>query len=160
MRSLLLLCLATLVSFSIVLSLMGVHYSVLLASIAFTLEFVPLAGPLAAAAIIVGVSYFSGYAHPLWWIVAFLGFYRVFLDDVVSPHLMRRGVKLHPLLVLFGVFAGGEIGGIAGIFLSVPVLALMRLLYYEMHKRPNAWSERPLETVLCGRCGEVFARTA
>jgi predicted PurR-regulated permease PerM len=44
---------------------------------------------------------------------------------------MRKSVKLHPLLIVFGVFAGGDIGGVAGIFLSVPVLALMRLIYYE-----------------------------
>jgi predicted PurR-regulated permease PerM len=48
---------------------------------------------------------------------------------------MRQGVKLHPLLVLFGVFAGGELGGVGGIFLSVPILALMRLVYYELRKR-------------------------
>jgi predicted PurR-regulated permease PerM len=44
-------------------------------------------------------------------------------------------VKLHPLLVLFGVFAGGELGGVGGIFLSVPILALIRLVYYELRKR-------------------------
>lgn len=48
---------------------------------------------------------------------------------------MRQGVKLHPLLVLFGVFAGGELGGVGGIFLSVPILALIRLVYYELRKR-------------------------
>jgi predicted PurR-regulated permease PerM len=54
---------------------------------------------------------------------------------VLSPHLMKKGMKLHPLLVVFGVFAGGEIGGVGGIFLSVPVLALVRLVYYEWRKR-------------------------
>jgi predicted PurR-regulated permease PerM len=41
---------------------------------------------------------------------------------------------LHPLLVMFGVFAGGEIGGIPGTFLSVPVLALARILYLRLEK--------------------------
>ena len=47
---------------------------------------------------------------------------------------MSKGVELHPLLVIFGVFAGGEIGGVAGIFLSVPVLAVVRLLYHHLKK--------------------------
>jgi predicted PurR-regulated permease PerM len=51
---------------------------------------------------------------------------------------MRKSVKLHPLLVIFGVFAGGDISGIAGIFLSVPVLALARLVYYEWRKGRRA----------------------
>jgi predicted PurR-regulated permease PerM len=57
--------------------------------------------------------------------------YRLFQDYVISPHLMRKSVKLHPLLVVFGVLAGGDIGGVAGIFFSVPVLALLRLIYVE-----------------------------
>jgi predicted PurR-regulated permease PerM len=133
MRALLFLCVATFVSFSIVLSLMGVPYSILLASIAFPLEFVPLVGPLIAAAIVVGVSVLSGYQGVVW-VIVFLGVYRLFQDYALSPHLMSRGVEMHPMMVIFGVIAGGEIGGVAGIFLSVPALALLRLLYHRMRK--------------------------
>jgi len=133
MRALLVLCCATFFCYSIILSAMGEPYALLLASIAFPLEFIPLIGPLAAALIIIGVSLFSGYAHPLW-IVIFLGVYRVFQDYVLSPNLMSRGVELHPLLVIFGIIAGGDLGGIPGIFLSVPVLALIRLFYHRLKK--------------------------
>ncbi len=133
MRALLFLCIATFITFSVVLSLLGVPYPLLLASIAFPLEFIPLVGPLSAAAMIIAVSAFSGYPHILW-VVIFLGVYRIFQDYVLSPHLMSKGVELHPLLVIFGVFAGGEIGGVPGIFLSVPTLALMRLLYHHFRK--------------------------
>jgi predicted PurR-regulated permease PerM len=47
---------------------------------------------------------------------------------------MEQGVELHPLLVLFGVFAGAEIAGVPGTFLSVPVLALLRILYLRIRK--------------------------
>jgi predicted PurR-regulated permease PerM len=67
-------------------------------------------------------------------VVAFLAAYRIFQDYILSPALMKRGVKLHPLLIIFGVYAGGEIGGVGGIFLSVPILALARLLFYEWRK--------------------------
>ena len=66
MRALLFLCCATFVSFSIVLSAMQVPYAILLAAIAFPLEFVPLVGPLTAAGIIIVVSIVTGYAH-VWW---------------------------------------------------------------------------------------------
>jgi predicted PurR-regulated permease PerM len=144
MRALLFLCLATLVTFSIVFSLMGVPYAILLAAIAFPLEFIPLVGPLAAAVIIVAVSALSGYPHWLG-IIIFLGVYRMFQDYVLSPHLMSKGVELHPLLVIFGVFAGGEIGGVQGIFLSVPVLALIRLLWHHLRKR-RVMLRRPVMT--------------
>jgi predicted PurR-regulated permease PerM len=41
---------------------------------------------------------------------------------------------MHPLLVLFGVFAGMELAGIPGAFLSVPVLALGRLVFRRLRK--------------------------
>lgn len=133
MRALLFLCCATFISFSIVFSAMGLPFAILLASIAFPLEFIPLVGPLIAAAIIIAVSVISGYAH-VWWVVIFLGLYRLFQDYVLSPHLMSKGVELHPLMIILGVLAGGEIGGIPGIFLSVPALALIRLLYHRSKK--------------------------
>jgi len=74
-------------------------------------------GPLTSATIILLVAGFSGY-HPLWAIVAFLGAYRIFQDYVLSPHLMSAGMELHPLLVIFGVFSGEQVAGVAGAFLS------------------------------------------
>jgi len=133
MRALLILSLASMTSFSIVLSLMGVPYALLLSAIAGLLEFIPVVGPFAAAILILLVSGFSGYPH-LLWILLFLGVYRLFQDYVLSPRLMSSGMQLHPLMVIFGVFAGGEIGGIAGTFFSVPVLALARVLYRRLEK--------------------------
>jgi predicted PurR-regulated permease PerM len=141
MRALLFLCCATFIAFSVVLSALDVPFAMLLAAIAFPLEFIPLVGPLTAAGIIIVVSVVSGYAH-VWWVVAFLAIYRVFQDYVLSPHLMSQGVELHPLLIIFGVFAGGEIGGTAGVFLSIPVLAMIRLLYHHGARRRN--SRRPV----------------
>ncbi len=133
MRALLFLCCATFIVFSIVLSVMGVPYALLLASTAFPLEFIPLVGPLIAAAIIIFVSVASGFPH-IVVLIAFLGIYRLFQDYILSPRLMSRGVELHPLLVIFGVFAGGELAGVAGVFLSVPTLAMIRLLYHRLGK--------------------------
>jgi predicted PurR-regulated permease PerM len=79
------------------------------------------------------VAGFSGYPH-LLWVIIFLGVYRLFQDYVLSPRLMSAGMELHPLLIMFGVFAGGEIGGIPGTFLSVPVLAMARILYRRLER--------------------------
>ncbi len=130
MRALLLLCCTVFVVFSLFLSIMGVQYALLLSSIAFLCEFVPLVGPVTAAGLILVVSALSGYPH-VWWIAAFLGAFRLVQDYFVSPRLMGKGVELHPMLVIFGVFAGAEIAGAAGVFLSVPLLALLRLVFAE-----------------------------
>jgi predicted PurR-regulated permease PerM len=133
MRALTVLSLFTLTFFSFYFSVTHVPYALLLAAVAGLLEFIPMIGPFSAAVIVIVVSAFSGYPH-LLWILTFLAVYRLFQDYVLSPRLMSRGMELHPLLVMFGVFAGGEIGGVAGTFLSVPALALIRILYRRLAK--------------------------
>ena len=132
MRALVGLCLTAFTADAIFFSAMGVPYSVLLAAIAGILEFIPMIGPLAAAVIVLLVAGLSG-SHVLA-VLIFLIVFRILQDYVVAPHLMGHGVELHPLLVLFGVFAGAEIAGIAGTFLSVPVLALVRVIYVRLRK--------------------------
>jgi predicted PurR-regulated permease PerM len=133
-RAIGLLCLATLVAYGIFFSLAGVPYGILLAAVAAVLEVLPLIGPLGAAVIALFVAGASGYDH-LWWIVAFIAAYRVFQDYVLSPQLMSGNIGVHPALVIFGLLAGDQLGGVAGIFLSIPVMAALIILYRHARKK-------------------------
>jgi predicted PurR-regulated permease PerM len=130
-RALVILAFATFVFYTLFLQLTGGQYSVLLGGIAGVFEFVPVVGPLAAAVLIVVVEGFTGYSHVIGFII-FILCYRMFQDYVLSPYLMGAGVELHPLLVLFGVFAGEQIAGIPGMFFSVPILAILRVVYVRL----------------------------
>src|SRR5215471_3649392 len=126
-RALILLAVATFISSSAFLTLIGAPYAILLAGTAAALEVIPVLGPLAAAIIVVVVAALSGYPHVLW-IVVFLTAYRLFQDYVLSPNLMGSGVEVSPLLVLFGVLAGDQLAGIPGMFFSVPVIAALKVV--------------------------------
>jgi predicted PurR-regulated permease PerM len=132
MRALMMLSAAAFTAYSIFFSIVGVPYAILLGALGGLLEFIPMLGPLAAGVTIVVVGAVSGANVPL--MIIFLLAYRVFQDYVLSPHLMGQGVEVHPLLVLFGVFAGAEVAGIPGTFLSVPVLAMVRIVYLRIRK--------------------------
>ena len=138
-RALGLLSLATLIAYGVVFSVAGVPYAILLAAIAALLEIIPLVGPLTAAVIALFVAGISGYSH-LWWIVAFILGYRIFQDYVLSPHLMSGGIGVHPALVIFALIAGEQLGGVAGIFLSIPVTAALIIL--EKHVRSSLSSAK------------------
>lgn len=112
MRALLILCCTALAVLGVTLSVVGVRYALLLATIAFFCEFVPMIGPVVEIAIILVVSALTGFEH-MWLLAAFLGVFRIVQDYGIWPRLMSRGVELHPLMVIFGVFAGGAIGGVA-----------------------------------------------
>ena len=134
MRSLVLLGLAASFAYASFFSLIGLPYGLLLGAIAFFFEFVPLVGPLTSAVIILLVAGLSGFGH-IVWILLFLAAFRLFQDYILSPHLLSSGMKVHPLWIIFGVLAGGQIAGIAGSFLSVPIMATLRILYRQMQKR-------------------------
>jgi len=131
MRALVLLGVVASLTYGLFFSIMGVPYGILLAAVALPLEFVPMVGPLAGAVIVLLVAGLSG-SHHLLAIFVFLVVFRFFQDYVVSPHLLSAGMKLHPLLVIFGVLAGASIAGVAGSFLSVPILATLRIVYRQL----------------------------
>jgi predicted PurR-regulated permease PerM len=140
-RALLLLSLATFTCYSIVFAIFDVPFALLLGGIAALLEVLPFIGPLIAACIILAVALFSGYAHFLGLII-FILVYRIFQDYVLNPYLMSEGVEVSPLLVVIGLLAGEELGGVAGIFLSVPVLAAMKIVVKRVQHRKDAGSVR------------------
>jgi predicted PurR-regulated permease PerM len=136
-RALVLLGAVAALAYGVFLSIMGVQYAILVAVVAFPLEFIPLVGPLTGASIVVLVAGLTGSGHHLVAILVFLVAFRLFQDYVVSPHLLSSGMKLHPLMVIFGVLAGGSIAGVAGSFLSVPVLATLRIVYRQLLSQPS-----------------------
>jgi predicted PurR-regulated permease PerM len=118
----------SLIVYSAVLSLMRVPYALVLGSLGGLLEFIPVVGPLVASATIVGVALLMSYPHWLA-LVIFLGLWRLIVDYVASPRIMGQSMELHPLAAIFGVMAGGEVAGILGIFLSIPVMASLRIVF-------------------------------
>jgi predicted PurR-regulated permease PerM len=132
-RALVLLSLSTFISYWTFLGIMGVPYAVLLALVGAVGEFVPVAGTLTAAVVTILVAALSGY-HGFLALILFLVIYRIFLDYVLQPLLLGSGVELPPLLVIFAVLAGEQIGGITGMFLAIPVMATMRLIFVRYKK--------------------------
>jgi predicted PurR-regulated permease PerM len=133
-RALVVLSMAASITYLLFLTLIGLPYAVLASVLVAPLEFIPVLGPLAGALFVLSIAIFTGFPH-IWWIIAFFAAYRAFQDYVLQPHLMSSGVEVHPLLVLFGVFAGEAIGGIWGMFLSVPVLAMLRIIYVRLTRK-------------------------
>jgi predicted PurR-regulated permease PerM len=127
-RAMLFLSLAAFCAYAVALSLMGVQYALVLAALAGPLEFIPVLGPLMAAGAALLVAAFSGYDHLLWMVVFFL-VYRIFQDYVLSPYLMSEGVEVHPVLVIVGILAGEQIGGLPGMFLAIPLLAAGKIIF-------------------------------
>ena len=127
-RAQLLLALITFVAWAALFLMAGVPYALVLAGIGGALEFIPVIGPLTAGVLAIGVSLAGGYTHP-WLLAGFVLFWRGIQDYACVPLVMGRGIEIHPALVIVGVLAGGELGGVAGMFLSVPIIAAVRIVW-------------------------------
>lgn len=112
---------------------MQVPYGYALGPIAGALEFIPVIGPIIGGAIVLVVAFAAGYSH-VFFILIFLLIWRGVQDYVTSPRIMGGKLEIHPLAVLFGVLAGAEVAGVIGVFVSVPVLASIKIIWRTYHQ--------------------------
>jgi predicted PurR-regulated permease PerM len=95
--------------------------------VAFT-ELIPYLGPWLGA---IPPFFYALVLHPiaaLWVALLFLGIQQI-EGHIVVPKVMGSALRLHPLLVIFGMLAGAEMYGVLGVFVALPLLAVMRALW-------------------------------
>lgn len=109
-------------------SLLGLRYAVLLGIWAGLTEFIPYVGPVIGAvpAVLAGLT-----VSPLLALEVALAFAIIqqLENAVLGPKIMGESVGLHPLTVMFSVLAGGYLFGGWGLILTLPAVALARVLW-------------------------------
>ncbi len=126
---------------SIAMLLLGFPNAIALGIIAGILEFIPVAGWMIAAATIVAAGVLT---HSHWiWILTLLAVWRILMDYGIVPRVMGHELEIHPLLAIFTLMVGGAVGGIAGIYLSVPLVATLPVIY-------RRFAPPPVDTTLSG----------
>ncbi|NOK63426.1 MAG: AI-2E family transporter [Chloroflexi bacterium AL-W] len=126
----------------IALTFLNVEYALVIAIATGFLEVIPLIGPWSAAGIAMTVSLFQATAPFGWdnWVLAAVVGVTYFVlrmseDNFIIPYVVGHAVHLHPVLVLFAILSGGVLGGAFGLLVSIPVVAIVRLLLrYVYHK--------------------------
>ena len=96
-------------------ALIGMPSPLVLGLIAGLLEFVPLVGPLVVAILATLLALLHS------------GFGMAFV--VLYPRIIGTGIHLHPLAVILAILGGAELAGVAGIFLAIPVIAILTVTY-------------------------------
>ena len=108
--------------------LLGNDYALLLGILASVLELIPLLGPLTLAIAATLVAGFESGWQALWTAL-FLAGVRLAQDYLIYPRIIRQGIHLHPLAVILSVLAGEQVAGIPGVFIAIPLVALLTVLY-------------------------------
>jgi predicted PurR-regulated permease PerM len=114
---------------SIAFTLLGLPGSLVMGLLAGVFEFVPLVGPVTIALLAGLLAMFHAGPFNAFLVLLFLGVLRIVQDYVIYPRLIGQGIHLHPLAVIFAILAGEKLAGVAGIFLAIPVVAIITVSY-------------------------------
>lgn len=109
------------------LTLLGVPFALPLAVFAAILRFVPYLGGLVSDSVGILIAFLSS---PVLGIAAFLMYYLIQQIEgyIIIPIVMRQTVGLNPIVVIIAVVIGGQIGGITGALLAIPVTIIIVIL--------------------------------
>ena len=106
----------------------GQQYALLFGAWVAVTEIIPYLGPWLGA---IPPLLYAVVVHPLsavWVALLFLGIHQI-EGHVVVPNVMGTALRLHPLLVIFGLAAGAELYGLPGALVALPLLAVGRALW-------------------------------
>ncbi|HET7616632.1 MAG TPA: AI-2E family transporter, partial [Bacillales bacterium] len=118
--------------------LLGIPYFVLLGVVIGVTDIIPYFGPILGAVPVVLVAATMSWKMLIFVII--LIFILHFVEgNLLSPLIVGKSLHLHPALIIFALFLGGEIGGLLGMVLAVPVFAVLRVLF--VHFRGHLFAE-------------------
>lgn len=109
-----------------------IPYALTLAVATGLFEVVPILGPIVAGVVAGGVAFFHEPILGLY-VVLFITVTRLIVDYWLAPKVMGHQVGIHPLAVIFSVLVMAELIGPVGIFLAVPVAAILKIVIDEVY---------------------------
>jgi predicted PurR-regulated permease PerM len=110
--------------------LLGIKYPIFLALIAALLNIVPYIGMLIANVFCVMVTLVS--ADPTFnvlWVAGVLAGVQIIDNNILMPYIVGSKIKINALALILAVVTGGAICGIPGMFLAVPGLAMLKVVF-------------------------------
>ncbi|EKN64911.1 AI-2E family transporter [Schinkia azotoformans] len=102
-------------------------YPLLLGSIIGVTNIIPYFGPIIGAVPTIIVA--STISIKMVIIVAIIiGILQFLEGNILSPLIVGKSLRMHPVVIILALLAGEEIGGVIGLILAVPVLAILRVM--------------------------------
>ncbi len=139
------LSVATGVLVAALLSLLGLRMAFVFGILAFFLNFIPSVGSVIATLLPLPIAVAQFQSPMMWlWVLLLPGAVQMGIGNGLEPKLMGEGMKLHPVVVLLALALWGLLWGIAGMVLSVPLTASIRIVLMEFE------TTRPVGNLLAG----------
>ncbi len=112
----------------------GFMDALVLGLIAGVLEAVPFVGPLLSAVPALLFAVGKGGMTPLWVVLAYLAI-QALENNVILPLIMARGMKVHPVAVIFSMLLCVAAFGVLGVLVAAPLVAIVDILHDELYRK-------------------------
>ncbi len=112
---------------SIAMTIMGVKYAPLLGFMIGLFNMIPYIGAIIAVVIAAIITFFTGGIEQTIWMLVIVIILQQIDANIINPKIVGNSLKINPLLVIFAVTVGGAYFGMLGIFLSVPISAIIKV---------------------------------
>lgn len=112
----------------------GVMDALVLGLIASVMEAVPFVGPILSAVPALLLAVGAGGMTPVWVFLAYV-LVQALENNVISPFIMARGMKLHPVAVIFSMLLCVVMFGVLGVLVAAPLVAILNILHDELYRK-------------------------
>ena len=126
-------------------SILGVKYSVLLGVMIGLFNMIPYFGAIVAVIIATIITFITGGLSQAIWMVIITTVLQQIDANIINPKIVGESLKISPLLVIFAVTIGGEYFGVLGMFLAVPVFAVLKVFITDFIEFKNRQKMEKIE---------------
>ncbi len=107
----------------------GIEYAVFLGVLSAILNMIPYIGMLIASVFCMLITLTtSTHISDIIWVVVILTVVQFIDNNIIMPKVVSSKVKINALITILGVLIGGALAGVAGMFLSIPAIAILKVI--------------------------------
>lgn len=116
---------------SIALSIMNVRYALLLGFLIGLFNLIPYFGAIIAVIVTSLITIFTGGFMQAIWVAIILIVLQQIDANIINPKILKDALKISKILIIFSITIGGAYFGVLGMFLGVPVIAVIKMMIYD-----------------------------
>ncbi len=129
---------------SIALAIIGVDYAVVIGMIAGICNMIPYIGPVIGTVLASVVALLSGDFILIIWVIVAMIIVQQIDNNLLAPKIVGDSVGLHPIFTMIAILVGGNIGGLFGMLMAVPLTASAKIILKEWYEN-NIDYPKPLK---------------
>ena len=132
---------------SIAMSLMNVKYAVLLGFMIGLFNMIPYFGAIIAITITIIITLLTGGLPQAIWLAIVIIILQQIDANIINPKIVGESLKISPILVMFAVTIGGAYFGVLGMFLAVPIIAVLKIILIDFIEFRNTNKKRKIDII-------------